>query len=138
MTVPSASSRRTSGNSQAWFADRPPAAWANQLESLLLRGFRLDEVVLFHPSSATLVLTDLCFNIHRSSSQLSRLFFRANGMWQHFGPSRLIRRFGVSDHAALRKSLEKVLEWEFERIVPGHGDIIEHAGPAELRTAWLG
>jgi hypothetical protein len=137
MTVPSASSRRTSGDSQASFADHPPAEWANQLECLLVRGFRLDEVVLFHLSSGTLVLTDLCFNIHRSSSLLSRLFFRANGMWQHFGPSRLIRRLAVSDRAALRQSLEKVLDWKFERIIPGHGDIIEHAGPAELRAAWL-
>ena len=59
-------------------------------------------------------------------------------MWQHFGPSHLIRRLAVSDRAALRRSLEKVLEWDFERIVPGHGEVIEHAGPAELRAAWLG
>jgi len=59
-------------------------------------------------------------------------------MWQRFGPSRIIRRVGVSDHAALRKSLERALLWDFERIVPGHGDVIEHAGPAAIRAALLG
>ena len=99
-------------------------------------GFRLHEVVLFHRSSRTVVLTDLCFNIHRSSSRVARLFFRANGMWQRFGPSRMIRHL-VSDRAAFRRSLDHVLRWDFERIVPGHGDVIEHGGPARLRAAWL-
>ena len=99
-------------------------------------GFRLHEVVLFQRSSRTLVLTDLCFNVQRSSSRLARLFFRANGMWQRFGPSRMIRQL-VSDRAAFRRSLEHVLRWDFERIVPGHGDVLEHGGPAALRAAWL-
>lgn len=118
-------------------ADQPPAAWAGQVESHLVLGFRLDEVVLFHRPSRTLVITDLCFNIHRSSSRTARLFFRANGVWQRFGPSRLIRLLAVSDRAALRRSIEHVLRWDFERIVPGHGDVIEHGGRAALRAAWL-
>jgi hypothetical protein len=99
-------------------------------------GFRLEEVVLFHRPSRTLVLTDLCFNVQRSSSRVARLFFRANGMWRRFGPSRIIRRVAVSDRAALERSLEHVLLWDFERILPGHGDVIEHGGPAALRAAW--
>lgn len=138
MAAPKPPSRRRSADWQAPLVDDPPATWAGQLECHLLRGFRLNEVVLFQPSSRTLVLSDLCFNIRRSSSQVARLFFRANGMWEHFGPSRLIRRIGVSDRAALQQSLEKVLAWDFERIIPGHGDVVEHGGPAALRTAWPG
>jgi hypothetical protein len=84
------------------------------------------------------VLTDLCFHVQRSSSPVARAFFRANGMWRRFGPSRLVRLLGVSDRAAFRGSLEQVLRWDFERIVPGHGDVLEHGGPAALRAAWLG
>jgi hypothetical protein len=29
------------------------------------------------------------------------------------------------------------LQWDFQRILPGHGDVIEHGGPAALRAAWL-
>jgi len=115
-----------------------PAAWAGQVESHLVLGFRLEEVVLFHRPSRSLVITDLCFHIQRSSSAVARLFFRANGMWQRFGPSRIIRRLGVSDRAAFEHSLEQVLRWDFERIVPGHGDVIEHGARDALRAAWLG
>src|SRR3990172_8415666 len=136
LAAPSAPWRRKSLSFHALLADQPPAGWTGQVESLLMLGFRLHEVVLFHRSSRTLVLSDLCFNIQRSSSRVARLFFRANGMWQRFAPSRMTRQL-VSDRAAFRRSLEHVLRWDFERIVPGHGDISEHGGPAALRAAWL-
>jgi hypothetical protein len=137
LAAPVAPRRRKSLPFHASLSDDPPAAWEGQVESLLVQGFRLHEVLLFHRSTRTLILTDLCFNIRRSSSRVARTFFRANGMWQHFGPSRAIRRVGVSDHAALRRSLERALAWDFGRIIPGHGDIIDHAGPAAIREAWL-
>ncbi len=137
LAAPSAPRKRKSLPFHASLADQPPVTWAGQVESLLVRGFRLHEVVLFHRSSRTLVLTDLCFNIQCSSSRVARLFFRANGMWQRFGPSRIIRQIAVSDRAVLQRSLEHVLRWDFERIVPGHGDVVEHDGPAVLRAAWL-
>ena len=136
LAAPSASRRRKSLSFHSSLADQPPAAWAGQVESRLVLGFRFHEVVVFHRSSRTLLLTDLCFNIQRSSSRVARLFFRANGAWQHFGPSRMTRQL-VSDRAAFRRSLEHVLRWDFERIVPGHGDVIERGGHEALRAAWL-
>ncbi len=136
MAAPASPSRRLKSQFQASLANQPPAAWAGELESYLVRGFRLDEVVLFHPSTRTLIITDLCFNIHHASTRLSLFFFKANGMWEYFGPSRLIRRLAVSNRVVMRESLEKVLECDFERVVPGHGDVIEHGGPDALRAAW--
>jgi hypothetical protein len=137
LAAPSASWRRRSLPFHAALADEPPATWAGEVESLLVAGFRLHEVVLFHRPSRTLLLTDLCFNIQRSSSRVASLFFRANGMWQHFGPSRMIRRVAVSDRASFRSSLECVQRWELERIVPGHGDVVERAEPTALTAAWF-
>jgi len=136
LAAPSAPPRRKSLAFQGSLADAPPAAWAGCLETHLVRGFRLNEVVLFHRPSGTLVLTDLCFNVQRSDRPVARLFFRANGMWQHFGPSRLIRRLAVSSRAEMRRSLEAILKWDFERILPGHGEVVERGGPAALRAAW--
>jgi len=138
LAAPRAPRRRKGLDFRGSVDDRAPAEWAGQVESLLLLGFRLHEVVLFHRASRTLLITDLCFHIQRASAPLARLFFRANGMWQHFGPSRIIRRVGVSDRTAFGQSLERVLEWDFERIVPGHGDVLEHGGPAALSAAWPG
>jgi len=135
LAAPRAPWRRKRLPFHASLADQPPAAWAGEIASHHVLGFRLPEVVLFHRPSRTLVVTDLCFNIHRSSSRVARWFFRANGMWQRFGPSRMIRQL-VSDRAAFERSLDHVLRWDFERIVPGHGDVIEHGGPAALRAAW--
>jgi hypothetical protein len=101
-----------------------------------VRGFRLDEVVLYQRSSRTLVVTDLCFHVQDSPSRVARAFFRANGMWRRFGPSRILRLAAVSDRAALQCSLEEILRWDFERIVPGHGAVVERNGPAALRAAW--
>ena len=116
--------------------DQPPAEWAGQIDTHLVHGFRLNEVVLFQRATRTLVITDLCFNIQRTDSASARLFFRANGMWRRFGPSRIIRALAVSDRAALQASLERLLAWDFARIVPGHGDLIERDAPAALRAAW--
>jgi len=136
LAAPGAPARKESLRFHGSLADQPPARWEGQVESLLVRGFRPQEVVLFHRSSRTLVLTDLCFNIQRSSSRIARTSFRANGMWQRFGPSRLMR-LQVSNRAAFRRSLELLLRWDFERVLPGHGDVIEHGARAALRVAWL-
>jgi len=114
----------------------PGARWQGELDSQRVRGFRLPEVALFHRPSRSLVITDLCFNIQRSPHRLARAFFRANGMWQRFGPSRIIRALAVSSRAELRASLERLLAWDFDRILPGHGDVVERGGPAALRAAW--
>ena len=48
----------------------------------------------------------------------------------------MIRRLAVSDRAELGRSLERIRQWDFERIIPGHGDVIERGGPAALSAAW--
>jgi hypothetical protein len=136
LAAASAPRGQTSVSFHSSLTDEPPAAWTGQVETHLVRGFRLGEVVLFHRPSRTLVITDLCFNIQESPSRAARAFCRANGMWRHFGPSRLIRLLAVSDRDAFQRSLDRILQWEFERIIPGHGDVIERGGPAALRAAW--
>ena len=35
------------------------------------------------------------------------------------------------------ESLERILEWDFERILPSHGEVLERGGRDALREAWL-
>jgi hypothetical protein len=42
---------------------------------------------------------------------------------------------GVKDQAAFRSSLATILGWDFDRVIVGHGEVIEHDGKAKLRTA---
>lgn len=120
----------------ATLAEAPPPAWEGQVDTQLVGGFRLNEVLLYHRPSRTLVLTDLCFHIQRSSSRVARAFFRANGMWQRFGPSRIIRRLAVSNRNVFHASLVRALEWDIDRIIPGHGDVIEKADASKILTSW--
>jgi len=140
LLVPAAHARFAAATAQAYpAAERladPGERWKDDLESLRVGGFRLEEVVLFHRPSRTLVITDLCFNIQRSPHRLARVFFRANGMWQRFGPSRIIRALAVSSRAELARSLERIEAWDFARILPGHGDVVERPARTLLREAW--
>lgn len=45
-------------------------------------------------------------------------------------------QLGWRDKAAARESLERILAWDFERVVLAHGDCIEAAARARLREAW--
>jgi glyoxylase-like metal-dependent hydrolase (beta-lactamase superfamily II) len=42
---------------------------------------------------------------------------------------------GVKDSAAFLRSLESILSWDFDRVIFGHGDVIDSSGKAKLRAA---
>ena len=117
--------------------DAPPALWRDVLDQHLVRGTpRLEEVVFLHRPSRTLLLTDIAFNLRESDSRFTRVAMRLNDAYGRFGPSRLMRSLVFRDRAALRDSLERILAWEFERIVVTHGEIVEKGGHAALREAF--
>lgn len=113
-----------------------PAAWKGQLDQLLAGGVpAIDEVVFLHRATRTLILTDLCFNMQRSDSLVTRAFMRVSAAWQRFTPSRLFKSF-IKDRDALRGDVERLLEWDFDRVIVAHGDVLEQGGPAALRAAY--
>jgi hypothetical protein len=63
---------------------------------------------------------------------------RVNSAYGRFGPSRLLR-FAIRDKAACRRSIDRILEWDFERVVVTHGEVLESGGREALRSAyaWL-
>jgi len=116
-----------------------PAAWSADLEQVAVEGApQLDEVVFYHSRTRTLLLTDLCFNMRHSDSFLTRLFMRMMGGYGHFGPSRLARSL-MKDKAAVRRGIERILEWDFDRVTVTHGEVLESGGNAAFRKAyaWL-
>ena len=119
-------------------SDEPPVLWRDDFTQHLVGGIpKLQEVVLLHRASRTLILTDLAFNIRQSDSWFTRLFMRVNGAYGQFGPSRILRTL-VNDRGALRSSLNRVQEWDFDRIIVTHGEVLETGGKSVMRTqyAW--
>ena len=120
--------------------DSVPALWAGDLEQVLTRGApRLSEVVFFHRVSRTLLCLDLCFNVRKSASFATRALMRVNGAYGRFGPSRIFRYGVLKDAHAMRRSIDRILEWDFDRVSVAHGEILERGGHEALRAgfAWL-
>jgi hypothetical protein len=116
--------------------DEPPTEWRGQIEQHLFRGApALNEVVFFHPATRTLILTDLAFNISKEAAKRSLLFY---WLWDvgQFGPHRFVRLRGIRDRQAARESVERILRWDFDRIIVSHGDVLETGGHEHFAAAF--
>ena len=123
----------------AVLGDAPPDALAGAVLTHRVQGIpRMEEVAFFHPSSRTLVLTDLCFNFQNVQGLWSKVALKLYGALGKFGPTRL-ERLLMKDKKAVRRSIDHLLSWDFDRVVVSHGDVLESGGHAALREAfaWL-
>lgn len=122
------------------FPTRPivpaPVEWGSELLAVELEGApAAREAALFHAPSRTLILTELVFNFADDQPLWTELLLRvAVGDEHHPGMPRPVKQ-GVKDEAAFRSSLEVILSWDFDRIVVGHGDVVESGGKEKLRRA---
>jgi hypothetical protein len=122
--------------------DAPPPdaplspGWQADLDQVLVEGApALGEVVFFHRASRTALFTDLCFNVREAPNFATRLFWRLNGALGRFGPTRMVR-FTLRDKAAVRRAMDRILEWDFDRATVTHGEVLERGAHAAVREAW--
>lgn len=123
----------------AGFLRETEAQWQNDLDQTIVRGNALDnEVVFFHRASRTLICADLCFNLPSSRPPWTRFIARVLGVYRRFSPSLEFKLF-TRNRTLVRQSIDRILAWDFERIIISHGDIIESGGKETLRAAfaWL-
>jgi hypothetical protein len=104
-----------------WHDRQPEPAFAGTIDECHVEGFRLEETVLFHRRSRTLVLADLVHHAGPSVHWATALYARVMGFYNRVAVSRLIRWAAFSDRGAVRRSLDRILALPFERIVLGHG-----------------
>jgi len=95
----------------------------------------MNEVVFFHPASRTLVATDLAMNIQEAPGFLTRTFWKLNGAWQKLGPTRMVR-LTFRDKPAVRRSVDRILEWDFDRVLIAHGRSLATGGKETLREVY--
>ena len=121
--------------------DGPPAAIADaSLRAIEVGGMpRLQETLLVHAPSRTLVATDLVFNVRPPAPWLTRAFMRFNGGFDRFGPTRICRSL-CQDRAAVRAAIDRALAQDFDRVIVAHGRVLPSGGRAALGDAfaWLG
>lgn len=120
----------------AELSDVPDPDWAGVLEQHLVRGMpRMNEVVFFHPASRSLIIADLAFNLGPEGPWWFSQLMRVYGAWGRFGPTPL-EKWLMKDRAAVRASLARILEWDFDRIIVGHGRNVERDGKRVFREAY--
>jgi len=118
--------------------ETPDARWEGDLDQTLFRfnpSRAGTEVFFCHRQSRTLLTGDAVWNVTSSMSPAARLW----AGWRTGVRPTPAFRLAVRDRQAARAALERVLGWQFERILVGHGEHVETGGREALRHAyaWL-
>lgn len=119
----------------------------SELEFLLFEGFRvlippkietINETVFYHSNSKTLIITDSAFNFDRTFPWTTQLAARVLGSYGKLKPYWL-DKIASKDRQKLKKSIEKILAWDFQRVIMAHGTIVENNAKAQLTAGyqWL-
>jgi hypothetical protein len=102
-------------------------------------GFLLEETVLVHRASQTLLVADLVHNVGRPTDTWSMLYTKAMGFYDRVAISRAIRWTAFRDRSAARDSVDRLAQLSFDRLVVGHGTPLESGARAAVLDAydWL-
>jgi hypothetical protein len=128
--------KRTDLGGARVLADEPDPAWADVLDQARIEGMPLvNEVAFLHRPSRSLLTCDLAFHVGPGQAPATRLAFRALGAYGRLATTPL-ERLVTRDRDAARASLERVLAWDFDRVVVAHGEVVESGGREAFRRAW--
>jgi len=121
----------------------PPPEWGEELQVIRIEGVPAYlEHAFFHQPSRTLIVADLIMNFDEVPSPWTRLLVRAGiGRCSSPGTSRRLK-FSIRDKEAFRRSVARMMEWDFERVIVGHGNPLTENAHARVlsmfhREGWL-
>jgi hypothetical protein len=124
---------------EAVLTDDAPEEWRGEVDQVFFRGRPYEnEVTFFHRATRTLLLCDLAFNFGPSAAAPTRWLMKLIRSYGRLGPSKLDPLL-IRDRKAARESLERILAWDFDRVIVSHGDVLETGGHRILSEgyAWL-
>ncbi len=111
--------------------DGVPEEWDNRVEALSIPGTRgWGETVFFLPESRTLLCTDLVFNIHETVNLRTKWLLKLVGAHGKLAQSASVRWWFTRDRDAVGDAFARILDWNFDKLVMGHGHIVEKNGRA--------
>ena len=121
--------------------DKPPRGWGDDLDQLVFKGnFFIDEVFFFHEKSRTVILADFIQNRPITKGKPFRnALFKLAGVAYPYGGVPVDIRLSFNNRNLARESLEKLLSWDFEKPIIGHGVCIEKDAKPFIERAfrWL-
>ena len=121
--------------------DEPPQAWSDDFDQLAFKGNPLiEEVLFFHKQSRTVILDDLV-QIHPlvKGKPFRNALLKLGGVASPHGGVPLDIRLSFTHRNLARRSLEKMLSWDFDKLVIAHGPCIEKDAKPFVERAfrWL-
>ena len=135
--TPGLDTKRADLKFTAIFGDDPPAAWANEIDQAFMRAFPpLNEIVFFHHKTRTLIFTDLRFNIARHDSAYGRFLLRLDGAFRGLAIPRSFRLLLRRRRPECAAFLNRLLSWDFDRVILAHGEIINSGAKPAVERAW--
>lgn len=116
--------------------DSLPAPLAGSLDHHVMQGTEeTSEVVLFHPSTDTIFVTDIGFNLQKVEGLWPRLVMWFNGGWGRYEIT-FIARQSIDDTEAFLRSIDTILEWPFRRIWLPHGTCVDEDAREQFRRGY--
>ncbi len=125
----------------AVLGNSPAKEWQDDLDQLGFKGNPLaEEIIFLHRTSGTVILDDL-IQVHelRPGRPLLNALARFAGVAAPRGGVGLDIRMTFFDRSAARMSLERLLSWDFDRLIIAHGPCIEIGAKPVVERAfrWL-
>jgi len=115
----------------------------SEMKAEYFDGFVNKDIAFLHVPSKTLIEADLLFNLP-ANEQYSKSNESPTGFMNRFFAfqprstfhQRFLYNVAGVNKASMARSANKVDQWDFERIIPCHGDVIETDGKAAWRSAF--
>ncbi len=99
---------------------------------------KLNEFVVLHEPTKSLIVADLVFNFPATKSLALRGLLWSVGGLGKLTACRLFKSM-IKDRAATRASVDRVLDLDFDRLIVGHGEALPTGAKAALTNSygWL-
>jgi hypothetical protein len=124
-----------------YLSDTPVNAWSADFDQLEFKGNSLlSEVLFFHRNTHTVILDDLIMrNPVMKGKTLSNLIFKFGGVQYPEGGVSADMKIAFLNRSLARQSLERLLSWDFDKLIIAHGECIESGAKQYIKRAfrWL-
>jgi glyoxylase-like metal-dependent hydrolase (beta-lactamase superfamily II) len=114
--------------------DAAPIA-PNDLEQVHMDGHSNHETLFLHRASRTLIATDLVYNLSKRQGFVERMWFGLGGVKNPLGVTRYSKK-AVRKRDVFAERMQRVLAWDFDRVIMSHGDVVETDGKTAFTRAW--